>query len=164
MAANRAVAPLLVSVTPALTEPPVNVLRLSLHPHGLAPRIANLSEWRAHLLARLRHQIDLTADPILIDLLHELGTYPAASTRSSTPYIDRAAAIAVPLQLRTHDRQLTFLSTTMLFGTPIDVTLSELAIEAFFPADAETAQMMRQMVDGHAATGSREAACGNNME
>jgi transcriptional regulator with XRE-family HTH domain len=165
LASNAAVTPLLAGVTNALREPPINVLRLSLHPDGLAPRIANLPAWRAHLFARLRHQIDLTADPLLIDLLHELGTYPVGGTRSSTPYSDRAYAdIAVPFQLRTNDSQLTFLSTTMLFGTPIDVTLSELAIEAFFPANAETAQMMRQIVDGHDATGSREASVGNRVE
>lgn len=158
LAANTAVTPLLAGVTHALLEPPMNVLRLSLHPDGLAPRITNLPEWRAHLLARLRHQIDLTADPLLIELLHEVGTYPGGGTRSSTPYSDRVGGeIAVPFQLRTNDRQLAFLSTTMLFGTPIDVTLSELAIEAFFPANTETAQWMRQLVDGHAATRSREA-------
>ncbi len=142
LVSNRAVAPFLAGVTHTLLEPPINVLRLSLHPDGLAPRIANLPEWRAHLLARLRHQIDLTADPILVDLLHELEQYPIGSIRSSTPYIDRVnAQIAVPFQVRTNYGQLDFLSTTMLFGTPIDVTLSELAIEAFFPANAETAQM-----------------------
>ncbi len=157
LAANAAVAPFLAGVTNALTEPPINVLRLSLHPEGLAPRIANLPEWRAHLLARLRRQIDLTADPILVDLLHELGNYQVGKM-SSTPYIERAhAEIAVPFQLRTQDHQLAFLSTTMLFGTPIDVTLSELAIEAFFPANAETAQIMRQIMAGHAAPSSSEA-------
>ncbi|HEY0607894.1 MAG TPA: helix-turn-helix transcriptional regulator [Herpetosiphonaceae bacterium] len=145
IASNGAVAPLLAGIAPALVQPPVNVLRLSLHPDGLAPRIANLPEWRAHLLARLRRQIDLSADPVLVDLLHELSGYPVGSVRSSTPFIDRPEAqIAVPFQLTTDAGVLSFLSTTMLFGTPVDVTLSELAIESFFPANAETARLLRQ--------------------
>ena len=149
LASNNAVAPLLAGITDTLLQPPINVLRLSLHPDGLASRIANLPEWRAHLLARLRRQIDLTADAVLVDLLHEVGTYPAGKGRSSTPFVDRAdAEIAVPFQLITPQGRLSFLSTTMLFGTPVDVTLSELAIEAFFPANAETAHMLRHVVDG----------------
>src|SRR3954470_15613469 len=76
VAANGAVPALLANVAAALLTPPVNVLRLSLHPDGLAPRIANLPEWREHLLARLRHQIDLTADPVLVELMRELKTFP----------------------------------------------------------------------------------------
>lgn len=145
VASNTVVAPLLAGVAPGLMQPPVNVLRLSLHPDGLAPRIANLPEWRAHLLARLRREIDLSADPVLVDLLHELASYPVGSVRSSTPFIDRAEVqIAIPFQLMTDAGVLSFLSTTMLFGTPVDVTLSELAIELFFPANAETARLLRQ--------------------
>lgn len=159
VAANAAVAPLLAGVAHALVQPPVNVLRLSLHPDGLAPRIANLSVWRAHLLARLRHQIDLTADPVLADLLREVSAYPVSSARGSTPFLEQAAAtIAVPLQLRTNDGLLSFLSTTMLFGTPVDITVSELAIEAFFPANTATAHMMHYVMDGHNGAYSHEAA------
>ena len=150
IASNNAVRPLLGSITAALLQPPVNVLRLSLHPDGLAPRIANLGEWRAHLLARLRRQIELSADPILVDLLSELGQYPSSRARSSTPITDRAfAEVAVPFQLITENGVLAFLSTTMMFGTPVDITLSELAIEAFFPADGATAESMHRLAGGH---------------
>jgi len=150
IAANHAVGSLLAGVTPALLQPPVNVLRLSLHPEGLAPRIANLLEWRGHLLARLRHQIDLTADPVLVELMHELCGYPTPrEARSHKPTTNRDyAGIVVPLQLITEAGLLTFLSTTTIFGTPIDITLSELALESFFPADTMTASVMRGFARG----------------
>jgi len=146
LAANRALAPLLGGVDASLLKPPVNVMRLALHPHGLAPRIANLSEWRAHLLARLEHQIEVTADAFLIELRDELRGYPTpigvgarAAARDS-----EAARVAIPFKLRSERGVLSFLSTTTVFGTPIDVTLQELALEAFFPADAETAALLRE--------------------
>src|SRR5262245_10047609 len=144
IAANHAVAPLLTGVTPALLQPPVNVLRLSLHPDGLAPRIANLLEWRGHLLARLRHQIDLTADPVLIELMRELSGYPIPrGARSHKRTTDRNdAGIVVTFQLVTEAGLLTFVSTTTVFGTPIEITLSVLALESFFPTDAVTASVM----------------------
>ncbi len=142
--ANRAVAPLLGGVDPSLLKPPVNVLRLSLHPKGLAPRIANLAEWRTHLLARLRQQIAATADATLAALLEELRLYPEHSARAARPPSGRDyAGIAVPLELVTEEGTLAFLSTTTVFGTPVDVTLAELAVEAFFPADAGTARALR---------------------
>ncbi|MFT4000627.1 MAG: helix-turn-helix transcriptional regulator [Rhizobium sp.] len=149
VAANAAVAPLLAGVAdPSLTEGPINVLRLSLHPQGLASRIANLSEWRAHLLERLRQQISATGDPVLIRLLEELSAYPApAASRSTAPDRD-FAGIAVPLELDTVAGQLSFLSTTTVFGTPVDVTLSELAIESFFPANPQTAEALKAMLPG----------------
>jgi transcriptional regulator with XRE-family HTH domain len=147
IAANNAIPPLLAGVDAALLQPPVNVLRLSLHPAGLAPRTVNLAEWRAHLLARLRHQIDLSADPVLIELMRELSGYPTlGSARSHKPARSREyAGVVVPFQLLTDAGQLTFFSTTTIFGTPIDITLSELAIESFFPADALTAAAMRRL-------------------
>ncbi|MBB6485093.1 helix-turn-helix domain-containing protein [Rhizobium lusitanum] len=147
VAANAAVSPLLAGVVDtSLTEGPINVLRLSLHPQGLAPRIANLFEWRAHLLERLRQQIAATGDPELTKLLEELSAYPApAAHRSNTPERD-FAGIAVPLELITGAGQLSFLSTTTVFGTPVDVTLSELAIESFFPANPQTAEALRTML------------------
>ena len=135
VAANRAVAPLLAGVDESLLVPPVNVLRLSLHPRGLAPRIVNLAAWRAHLLERVRRQIDATADPILVDLLAELRGYPAPSSAGAIEAYD---AIAVPFQIESDRGTLSFYSTTTVFGTPVDITLSELALEAFFPADAAT--------------------------
>jgi transcriptional regulator with XRE-family HTH domain len=142
LSANRAFAPLLDGIDPALLAPPVNVLRLSLHPQGAAPRIANLPEWRAHILARLRRQVEVSADPALMALLEELRRYPApAATRPVAP-----DGVAVPLQLATPAGTLAFLSTTMVFGTPVDITLAELTIEAFFPADAATAAAMRALL------------------
>jgi hypothetical protein len=153
LATNRVVPPLLTGVAPDLLQPPINVLRLSLHPNGLAPRITNLPEWRAHLLARLSRQVERTADPRLSDLLQELRDY--AGDRD-TPGTDEPivahdlASVAIPLRLHTEHGTLSLISTTMVFGTPIDVTLSELAIEAFFPADAATTDLLRQIAS-HAA-------------
>lgn len=144
--ANEAVPPLLDGAAPALLEPPVNVLRLSLHPEGLAPRIANLPEWRAHLLARLRREADQSGDPGLADLLEELRRFPAGGpARPPAP-----EEVAVPLRLRSAMGELCFLSTTMVFGTPVEVTVSELAIEAFLPADESTAEAMRRLVSAPA--------------
>ncbi len=148
VAANAAVAPLLAGVVDtSLTEGPINVLRLSLHPQGLAPRIANLAEWRSHLLERLRQQISATGDLLLARLLEELSAYPAPATQKATPEQD-FAGIAVPLELVTEAGQLSFLSTTTVFGTPVDVTLSELAIESFFPANPQTAEALRATLPG----------------
>ena len=136
VAANAAVAPLLEGISPVLLEPPVNVLRLSLHPDGLGPRIVNLAEWKAHLLARLRDQYTASGDAELLRLSAELEAYPAeGAAGAATDY----GGLLVPLVLYLGGRRLSFLSTTTVFGTPVEVTLSEVAIEAFFPADAETA-------------------------
>jgi transcriptional regulator with XRE-family HTH domain len=140
--ANAAVVPLLAGADPALLKPPVNVLRLSLHPSGLAPRIANLAEWRAHLFERLRKQIEVSADPVLVALLEELRALPAPHTRRPPPATADYAGVVVPLQLMTAAGVLSFLSTTTVFGTPVDVTLSEIALEAFFPADRATADAL----------------------
>jgi len=130
--ANEAAFLLLDGVAEDLLEPPVNVLRLSLDPRGLAPRIVNLAEWRDHLAVRLRRQYDASGDPALAALLEEVadGPVPAPSAVSS--------ALVVPLDLRVGDTVLSFVSTTTVFGTPREVTLSELAIEAFYPADEAT--------------------------
>ena len=145
VASNKAVAPLLGGVDASLLQPPVNVLRLSLHPKGLAPRIANLAEWRAHLLARLQHQVQATANETLAALLEELKCYPGHGASSGrTASVRDYAGIVVPLELVTPKGTLAFFSTTTVFGTPVDVTLSELAVEAFFPADAATAEALRR--------------------
>jgi len=142
--ANGAVAPLLTGAAPALVKPPVNVLRLSLHPDGLAPRIANLDEWRAHLLERLRRQVETTADPVLVDLLKELKGYPVPRRPAPVP-VTGWGGVAVPFRLATDAGVLSFISTTTVFGNPVEVTLSELALEAFFPADATTAEIIHGM-------------------
>ena len=150
--ANRAVAPLLEGVAPELLQPPVNVLRLSLHPGGLAPRIANLAEWRAHLLQRLRHQVERSGDPRLADVLGELQTLSAEAAHDAPEEREiTLGGVAVPLRLRGETGPLTLLSTTMIFGTPVDVTLSELAVEAFFPADALTAEALADLFNRHIA-------------
>jgi transcriptional regulator with XRE-family HTH domain len=133
--ANAGIALFTRQVKPELLEPPANVLRLSLHPDGMAPRIANLPEWRAHLLARLRHQADATGDERLAELHDELTAYPGGQAEPPPS----AAGVVVPLRYRAAGRELSFLSITAMIGTPMDVTVSELAIESFYPADAPTA-------------------------
>jgi transcriptional regulator with XRE-family HTH domain len=147
VAANAAVGRLVGGADPPLLRPPVNVLRLSLHPKGLAPAIANLPEWRAHLLARLRRQVEVSADPVLASLLAELSAYPPPPARAS-PRPARESeygSVVLPLRLATPDGTLSFFSTTTVFGTPLDITLSELALESFYPADAATAEALRGM-------------------
>jgi transcriptional regulator with XRE-family HTH domain len=152
---NKAVPPLLAGVAPELMTPPVNVLRLSLHPGGLAPRIVNYWEWRNHLFVRLRQQIALTGDEVLESLMSELAGYPPPDNQGrgnfsgtgghgaagSSEYGD----VVVPLQFSSEAGVLSFISTTTVFGTPVDVTVSELALESFFPADAKTAEILRQL-------------------
>lgn len=147
VAANDAVWPLLAEIDPELLPPPVNVLRLSLHPRGLAPRIVNLEQWRGHLFHRLRQQIARSGDPALETLLTELAAYPPLAPTAEMPCPEDLVApeVVVPIRLRTAHGVLALFSTTTIFGTPVDVTLSELAIEAFFPADAATAEMLREI-------------------
>ena len=144
--ANAAVAPLLEGCAPWLLEPPVNVLRASLHPEGMAPRIENLPEWRTHVLHRLDQQATATADPVLRDLHAELTGYPGGDPTGfpgggpgGGPGGAKPDGLVVPLRLG----GLSFFSITSVLGTPLDVTLSELAIEAFLPADAATAEALR---------------------
>jgi transcriptional regulator with XRE-family HTH domain len=145
---NAAVPPLLAGVAPGLLTPPVNVLRLTLHPEGLAPRIANLPQWRGHLLSRLRHQIEVSGDPALERLHDELRDYavgaPIVSTDTHVAEHDYADMV-VPVQFVTDAGVLSLFSTTTVFGTPVDVTLAEIALESFFPADAATAETLRRL-------------------
>jgi transcriptional regulator with XRE-family HTH domain len=150
--ANDALAPFLEGVAdPKLLEPPVNVLRLSLHQDGIAPRIANLHEWREHLLERLRRLNQAVADPILVELEKELRGYPVPAQLRPPSRADYSP-IAVPLRFRIGEAVLSFISTITVFGTPLDVTLSELAIESFYPADQDTALVMRQMAEARDQT------------
>lgn len=136
--ANTAVLTLMQGAADHLLGPSLNVLRLTLHPDGLAPRIANLAEWKAHVLHRLRQQFRASADPKIALLMEELGTYPApASVRPHT-----LSDYVSPLILDTEGGQLSFLSTTTIFGTASDVTLSEITIESFFPLDDATASRL----------------------
>ncbi|WP_281281981.1 hypothetical protein [Rubellimicrobium roseum] len=148
VAANEGVAPLLAGVAPSLLGPGANVLRISLHPQGLAPRLRNFRDWRRHVLARLARQIDAVPDPALVALLDELQGYPVPPhARPPTPSPDLYGGLAVPLELAAGDgdRLLRFISTTTVFGTALDIGLSELAIESFFPADAETARALAEL-------------------
>ena len=145
VSANRALAVLIAGVPEHMLEPPVNVLRLSLHPEGLAPRIVNLGEWRELVLSRLAREAVASGDPALAALHDELAAYPDGETGSG---VDAAfGEIAVPFRLRHDDTELAFLSTLTTFGTAVDVTLAELSIESFFPADEATAEAMRSLVN-----------------
>jgi transcriptional regulator with XRE-family HTH domain len=142
-ASNAALPELYEDVASELLQPPVNALRLSLHPRGLAPRIANLAEWRGHLLYRLRRQVELTADAALIELLREVCAYPGGSPPTQTSHIEYE--IAVPFRIKIAGDVLSFFSLTTVFGSPIEVALSELALELFFPADDATDAAVRRM-------------------
>ncbi|MEV0248603.1 helix-turn-helix transcriptional regulator [Nocardia sp. NPDC050712] len=133
--ANAGVALLLTGIDPALLTPPVNALRLTLHPDGLAGRILNLPEWRGHVFARLNHQLEVTGSPDLAELAEELRAYPGGATELVLPEPDQ---VVVPLRLRHDGQDLSFLSVTTVFGTPMNVTVAELAIESFLPADDAT--------------------------
>jgi transcriptional regulator with XRE-family HTH domain len=143
-ASNAALPELYEDVAPELMQPPVNALRLSLHPRGLAPRIANLAEWRGHLLYRLRRQVELTADAALIELLREVSAYPGGShPPAQTSLLEHE--IVVPFRIKTAGDILSFFSLTTVFGSPVEVALSELALELFFPADDATDAAVRRM-------------------
>ncbi|MBB5519263.1 helix-turn-helix transcriptional regulator [Amphiplicatus metriothermophilus] len=123
---------------PSLLDPPANVLRLSLHPNGLAPHILNLSQWRVHVLARLRRQIEATGDRDLETLYAELSGFPAPERAEAEEF----NGVFTPLTLRAGESVLSLFSATTVFGSPTDVTLSELAIESFFPADDATRALL----------------------
>jgi transcriptional regulator with XRE-family HTH domain len=135
-AANASVQLFTRLAAPRLLEPPANALRITLHPEGMAPYIRNLPEWRAHLLDRLRRQIAVTSDERLSTLYAELAAYPGGEA----PLAAHEPGIAVPLRIAIDNTELAFFSTIATFGTAVDITLAELSIEAFFPADQPTAE------------------------
>lgn len=145
--ANLPAQQLMAGIDAALLGPPLNVLRASLHPAGLAPRIGNLAEWRAHVLHRLRRQVEVSADAVLAALLNELEQLPAPVGPATTAALS-ASGVVVPMRLQSPEGMLSFLSTTMVFGTAVDITLSELVVEAFFPADSATAQALARLAAG----------------
>jgi hypothetical protein len=145
VSANKPVGFLIAGVSPGLLKPPLNIMRLSLHPDGLAARIVNFHEVRAHLLARLKRQVDLSGDAKLAELLREISAYPKPS-RSVVPIREgNAEDVVIRTILDTPAGRLSLFSTMTIFGSPVDVTLSELAIESFFPADSETAAILRKI-------------------
>src|ERR1700751_1985421 len=141
VSANRMVAPLLEGVRARGLGHPVNALRLAFPPEGLAPRTVNLAEWCAHLLERLHRQCEATADPQLLKLYHDLKAFPIPARAGPLPTDN----VAIPFKMRYEGDVLSFFSTTMVFGTPVDITLSELALETVFPADDVTAERMRKI-------------------
>ena len=153
VAANSMLPHLLAGADPSLLQRPVNVLRLSLHPQGLASRIVNLAQWRNHLFERLRQQVHATGDAVLSALLEELHGYPLPEGADNLQLEGEHLGVVMPLRFRSSFGVLSFISTTTIFGTPVDVTLQELALETFFPADAHTGEVLRQL----AARGAMDA-------
>lgn len=145
VAHNRVVPALLADLDAALWMPPINVLRLSLHPQGLGPRIVNHGQWRSHLFERLRQQIDATGDPGLAALRDELLAYPVPARADDLQLAGEHLGIVVPLRLSTPLGEMSFISTTTVFGSPVDVTLQELAVETLFAADAVTTELLRRL-------------------
>jgi transcriptional regulator with XRE-family HTH domain len=146
VATNRMLPHLLAGADPALLTPPVNVLRISLDPRGVASSIVNLGQWRGHLLERLRQQVHATGDGVLASLLEELLALPAPPDDADGKLPGEHVGIALPLRLRTGSGEvLNLLSTTTVFGTAVDVTLQELTLETFLPADAQTADALRRL-------------------
>jgi transcriptional regulator with XRE-family HTH domain len=143
---NRLVPLLMAGAAPALLQGPVNVLRLSLHPQGLAPRIANLRQWREHLFERLRQQIRATGDAVLVALLDELKGYPDVSAPAAVELPGEHPGVLMPFQFHTPHGVLQLVSTTTVFGSPVDITLQELAMETFFPAHDASAALLRGLL------------------
>ncbi|HVM53946.1 MAG TPA: helix-turn-helix transcriptional regulator [Acidimicrobiales bacterium] len=139
VSANDRAFALVDGVDPALLGPPLNVYRVSVHPDGLRPRIENFDEYADHLLSRLQHQVAVSADPELVELLEEIRDL--VGRRHPNTHLS-PSQVLLPLRIRTGDRVLSFMSTIAVFGTPVDITLAELAIETFFPADSETAALL----------------------
>jgi transcriptional regulator with XRE-family HTH domain len=148
VAANKTVMPMLAGVDASLLTPPMNVLRVTLHPKGMAPRIENLAQWHEHVIARVQRDFELTADETLKSLLDELRDYPSGDDHAPGEPAMSYAGVVVPLKLRTPAGVITLFSTTTVFGTPVEVTLSELMLEAFYPADEFSASVLRQVASG----------------
>ncbi|MEP7247425.1 MAG: helix-turn-helix transcriptional regulator, partial [Gammaproteobacteria bacterium] len=150
VAANSAARHFLAGIDESLLTPPVNVLRLTLHPAGFAPRIENLAQWRAHVIARVARDLELTADATLADLLTELRGYPGGVADLSEE-TSEFGGVVVPMKFRSDAGLLSLFSTTTVFGTAVEVTLSELMLEAFYPADEMTARLLRELAAGSTA-------------
>jgi hypothetical protein len=152
VASNSALPQIYEGCSPDLMRTPVNAARLTLHPAGMAPRIVNYAAWRTHTLTVLRQQIDARADPVIQALFAEVSSYPAPGPEPSAS-IEASERFATPLRIATRFGVMSFLSTVTVFGTPNDVTLSELALEMLFPADEKTAEIAKAMVEESRALG-----------
>jgi transcriptional regulator with XRE-family HTH domain len=137
---------------------PINAVRLILHPLGLGPRIVNFVEWRTHTVTVLRQQMERRPDPVVQALLAEVMSYPVPSAGVAPVASEGPQRYATPLQIATRLGIVSFLNTTTIFGTPTDVTLSELALEMLFPADEVTIAIVRTMVAEEMSQRSSEAA------
>jgi transcriptional regulator with XRE-family HTH domain len=142
---NRALPQLYEGCSDDLLRPPVNAVRLVLHPRGLAPRIVNYAEWRSHTLSVLRHQAQVRADPLIQNLLAEVTSYPVPPDAEPEESLDPSRRLATPLKIATRFGTVSFLNTVTVFGTPHDITLAELALEMLFPADDQTVEIVSNM-------------------
>ncbi|MEU9502345.1 helix-turn-helix transcriptional regulator [Streptomyces sp. NPDC048196] len=143
-AANRGITMLLSDVDPALLAPPLNAMRITLHPEGLAPRIRNFLEWREHLLGQMERQLALMRSAPLRALYEEVSGYPLPPGGRERASFGDHAPFALPMMIEHDGRVLSFISTIATFNTPMDVTVSELAVETFLPADPETVTYLRE--------------------
>ncbi|MFD0318325.1 helix-turn-helix domain-containing protein [Streptomyces flavalbus] len=147
LAANRGITALLGEVPPALLGPPLNAMRLTLHPEGLAPRIRNLRQWRGHLLAQMERQIALHRSAALRALYEEVAAYPVPEEAVPEGAADEAVPyVALPLLIEHGGRTLSFISSISTFNTPMDVTVAELAIETLLPADPATVRHLQELL------------------
>jgi transcriptional regulator with XRE-family HTH domain len=148
VAANRGIMMLLDGIPESLLRPPLNTMRLTLHPEGLAPRIRNLREWRGHLLEQMRRQIALRRSESLRELYEEVAAYPVTvpKTDDSLEQAYTAPYFALPMRIEHEGRTLSFISSTSTFNTPMDVTVAELAIETFLPADPSTVKYLHSLL------------------
>lgn len=148
VAANRGIMMLLDGIPESLLQPPLNTMRLTLHPQGLAPRIRNLREWRGHLLEQMRRQIALRRSERLRELYEEVASYPLPDpgTDEGPEQAEPAPYFALPMRIEHEGRTLSFISSTSTFNTPMDVTVAELAIETFLPADPATVKYLHSLM------------------
>ncbi|CQR60703.1 helix-turn-helix domain-containing protein [Streptomyces leeuwenhoekii] len=146
LAANRGIMMLMEGVPEELLQPPLNVMRLTLHPRGLAPRIRNLREWRGHLLAQMERQIALHRSEPLRALYEEVAAYPVPEAAPGEEPAEPVPYFALPLQVEHAGRTLSFISSISTFNTPMDVTVAELAIETLLPADPATVKYLQAYV------------------
>jgi transcriptional regulator with XRE-family HTH domain len=142
--ATSSIALLIDGVAEDLLTPPMNAYRISLHPDGIAPRIVNAAQWRGHLLHRLHRQTVLSADPGVRALYEEMSGYPGTDAQAA-PYPAGPGEVAIPLRIRHGAEILSFVSTIATFGTAIDITVAEISIESFYPADARTREILHDL-------------------
>ncbi|GLX47351.1 transcriptional regulator [Streptomyces hygroscopicus subsp. hygroscopicus] len=142
VAANRGITMLLDGVPEKLLQPAPNAMRLTLHPEGLAPRIRNLREWRGHLVAQMERQLALHRSDQLRALYEEVTAYPVAGDAPGEEPEEPVPYFALPMRIEHEGRILSFVSSISTFNTPMDVTVAELAIETFLPADPATAKFL----------------------